>query len=339
MPKIVALNMPPESYFGIDLRIWQIGDKFRGICNVPQGIHFIYYSTPCDTWRQGFFYFFTSDSDILVKQWDPKSESLVDLPHDTAMRVAEASRSDVAMIGGLAPFEKCIDSDTQQDWLSASCFVTPKLVDKICPVNGSPFRSAPQESETVEESSEGKLFWTPIMKFRVAVDATPSDISRFHMDRTAYLMQILSEAFEGDHTWLLGELQAAFLIFLLGQNYAAFAQWRTLIEIFLGCREEGILENLSIFEDFLYVVKFQLKQIPEDLLTEAIVSDDDSNKRPIFLIPLLAEFLSACKDSLVPQDSLILSRVRDLETLLASQFGPDWTSVLEEEDGPTVVDL
>lgn len=339
MPKIVVLNMPPEWYFGIDFRIWQIGEKFRGICNVPHGVHFIYYSTPCEAWRQGFFHYFTSDSDILVKQWDPNSESLIDLSHDTAMRVAEATRSDVALVAGLAPFEKCIDSDTQQDWLSATCFVTPKVVDRIRPVNGSPFRSAPQEAETLEDSSEGKLFWTPISKFRAPVDATPCDISRFHMDRTAYLKQIVSEAFEEDHTWLLGEVQAAFLLFLLGQNYTAFAQWKTFIEILLACREEGISENLSLFEDFLYVVKFQLKQIPEDLLTDAIVSDDDSNKRPIFLIPLMAQFFSACKDCLVPRESIILSRVGELETLLASQFGPDWTSVLQDEDGPTVVDL
>lgn len=39
----VFLGVPVGTEFGIDLKSWTVGEKFRGVKMIPPGLHFIYF--------------------------------------------------------------------------------------------------------------------------------------------------------------------------------------------------------------------------------------------------------------------------------------------------------
>lgn len=40
---LIFLDVPVETEFGIDLKSWETGEKFKGVKMIPPGIHFIFY--------------------------------------------------------------------------------------------------------------------------------------------------------------------------------------------------------------------------------------------------------------------------------------------------------
>lgn len=75
----VFLNVPSGTEFGIDMKMWNTGEKFRGVKMIPPGIHFIHYS-PSDVYgmvspKVGFFHNFKR-SEFLVRKWDKAKEDI-----------------------------------------------------------------------------------------------------------------------------------------------------------------------------------------------------------------------------------------------------------------------
>jgi A1 cistron-splicing factor AAR2 len=40
---LVFLDVPRGTEFGIDMKSWNTGDKFKGVKMIPPGLHYIYY--------------------------------------------------------------------------------------------------------------------------------------------------------------------------------------------------------------------------------------------------------------------------------------------------------
>lgn len=40
---LVILDVPEGTDFGIDIKSWESGEKFKGIKMIPPGIHFVHY--------------------------------------------------------------------------------------------------------------------------------------------------------------------------------------------------------------------------------------------------------------------------------------------------------
>lgn len=40
---LLVLDVPEGTNFGIDLKSWETGDKFRGVKMIPEGVHFVYH--------------------------------------------------------------------------------------------------------------------------------------------------------------------------------------------------------------------------------------------------------------------------------------------------------
>jgi len=55
----------------------------------------------------------------------------------------------------------------------------------------------------------------------------------------------------GDLNLLLGEFQLSFVIFLIGQVYDGFEQWKTMIILMLQCEEALPIYGETLFKDFL----------------------------------------------------------------------------------------
>lgn len=40
---LVVLDVPVDTEFGIDLKSWNVGNKFKGIKMIPPGFHYVHY--------------------------------------------------------------------------------------------------------------------------------------------------------------------------------------------------------------------------------------------------------------------------------------------------------
>jgi A1 cistron-splicing factor AAR2 len=341
------VGLPVGYNFGIDLRMWQIGDRFTGIRGIPSGVHFVSYSPPDDEIRQGFFVTVTQTSPMFIMAWDPQIESLVHLEHsDRYDHIRDQFLNDFRLISGLAPFDTCLSQEIIQDWKTATEFITPELIDKLQPINGHHFHSRTQASGELAESCIPTIFFTDLSKTKPSGNVTSSDLTRHHIDRSAQLAQFISASHSINPNDLVGELQAAFILFLVGFNYDAFIQWRKLTELLLGCREGGILNHTDLFTSVARALHFQLKQMPGDFLFDAGITDDDiphrKHERNVFILPLISQFVIACSDDSLINEHELQRAVQELDKLMADKYGEEWTSIFNPEEGddpPAIVHL
>lgn len=76
---LIVKDLPVGSIFGVDMKVYHVGVKFRGLKMIPPGIHFIHYSAVskdgCTAPRTGFFHFF-KPKEILIRKWDNDDEGI-----------------------------------------------------------------------------------------------------------------------------------------------------------------------------------------------------------------------------------------------------------------------
>jgi len=69
----------------------------------------------------------------------------------------------------------------------------------------------------------------------------------------------------------LGELNYAFVSFLLGQCFESLDQWRQMTEILLDC-ENGLETHKELFIRFIDLLHNQLKDIPYDFFKDPLLN-------------------------------------------------------------------
>ncbi|KAI1707232.1 AAR2 protein domain-containing protein [Ditylenchus destructor] len=72
---------------------------------------------------------------------------------------------------------------------------------------------------------------------------------------------------------LLAEFQVSFVVFLIGQVYEGFEQWKRLIHLMCSCNR-ALVTHSQFFLDLLMVIHFQLKQCPEDFFHDQLAKDN-----------------------------------------------------------------
>jgi A1 cistron-splicing factor AAR2 len=109
--------------------------------------------------------------------------------------------------------------------------------------------------------------------------STSAQITRHLIDVSFRLEQLL----EQQRVWLglatvgplnlLCELQVAFVCFLIGQVYDAFEHWKVLMS--LMCNSETLIEKYpDLYVQFIQVVYFQIKEVPEDFFTDIVTANN-----------------------------------------------------------------
>jgi A1 cistron-splicing factor AAR2 len=344
---LAVVGLPVGYNFGIDLRMWQTGERFSGIRGIPDGIHYISYSSPDDEMRQGFFIVVSPASGMIVRVWNPSTETL-EPPTEPSRRseIECVFLNDFRYITSLAPFDTCLGEEAIGDWRTASRFITPELIDRIQPVNAQHFHSRPQPSADREQGDMRTIFFSHVGKPTPPKNASQADVTRFHINRTEHLEQFLTRSKYHNELDIIGEIQAAFILFLLGLNYDAFVQWRKLTELILGCSESGISQHPDLFTAAASALTFQIKQMPGDLLFDAGISDDDMehrrNQKNVFILPLVSQFVISCSDESLLSLSELQNGIQQLDKLMAEKYGDEWTSIFnpeENDDPPIVVDI
>lgn len=120
----VLLNVPEGTEFGIDLKSWNVGQKFRGIKMIPPGIHYIYYTAVNEndyeetSFRSGFFYNFRS-GEFVVKKWDKKTET-ISAEEVRETEIVQLKENIIALDNFLGPYPY----EILDKWKQNSCYLT-----------------------------------------------------------------------------------------------------------------------------------------------------------------------------------------------------------------------
>ena len=102
----IFLNVPEGTEFGIDMKSWNTGEKFRGVKMIPPGLHFVFYSSVSSTDdvapRIGFFHNFKR-GEVFVKKWDKQTEQISTEPVSEA-EIVGLKDNLLALDGFLGPY-------------------------------------------------------------------------------------------------------------------------------------------------------------------------------------------------------------------------------------------
>jgi A1 cistron-splicing factor AAR2 len=150
-----------------------------------------------------------------------------------------------------------LSPNTYQTWLSLTDFVTQSILSRILPLSScistvyssSYFSDVPDERLPIQSfEKEYRLHFTQFdLKKSFPEQCQGSELTKYARDKSYLLLKILKK-----NPGVIGELQLSFLIFIVGQVYDGFEQWKQLILLF--CFSLEALENKeleSLFVQFI----------------------------------------------------------------------------------------
>lgn len=131
---------------------------------------------------------------------------------------------------------------------------------------------------------------------------------------------------------IIGEMQLAFVCFLVGQSLDAFDHWKKLVSLICGA-DCAISQRRAIYVEFLKALDIQLVHVPEDTLCDIVANNNFiyHNLRKLFAN---IEFNSELDGRLKSYTSRFRER-------LTQKFFWDFSNLQEEDDdeAPVVVSL
>lgn len=129
----------------------------------------------------------------------------------------------------------------------------------------------------------------------------------------------------------MGEVQLAFICFLIGHSFEAFEHWKKLIGILCSC-DEAISEYVDIFSSFITVLTHQLQEVQEDFLVDIVEGNN-------FVYRNLRIFFRNLQSG--NTNGRLKTKGDRFQEFLTQKLLWDFSDVLQEdeEDLPVVVNL
>lgn len=349
---LLLLDVPQYTLVGIDTQMFTVGPAFKGIKMIPPGPHFVYYSSSSKDGKQfspivGFFVD-AAPSEVIVRKWNQQEERLVKVPEDEEERFCQAVKS-LEFDRYLGPY----NLSQYGEWKQLSSYLTKTIIKRIEPVGGeitvacesemdknSPKTSIERAldaqlgtgkfsaSTSVDRSKKRGCYYTTIPRVIKRRGMEGKELTSLNLDKTELLESVLIKDYGGSEDLLLGELQFAYIAFLMGQSLEAFFQWKSLVSLLLSCIEAPFRTRSHLFTKFIKVIFYQLKYgLQKDrkesngagiavssLLDESWFSADS------FLHRLCKDFFLLVLDATVV-DGDLLTWTRKLKELLENILG------------------
>ncbi|KAI5070639.1 hypothetical protein GOP47_0014982 [Adiantum capillus-veneris] len=164
-----------------------------------------------------------------------------------------------------------------------------------------------------------------------------------NVDKSAELDFLLKNQYGGSETILLGELQFAYIAFLMGQSLESFGQWKSIVCLMLSCDEAPLSKHTRLFVQFLDIVCYQLQTglrkagvsdmhvtFRDTLMDQSWFSDDN------FLRARFKEFYQLVIEA-QPVDGDLLKHTRRLKAVLEASIGwsfdmKEWHTTDDDDD-------
>ncbi|KAM9830857.1 protein AAR2 homolog [Syngnathus typhle] len=357
---LVLLGVPQGTEFGIDCKSWKVGPRFQGIKMIPPGLHFLNYcsvnppSCGGEVGPKTGLFLSLKPRDLLLANWNPKEE---DFDFSATQNEEEVSRVR-ANLQDLDPYLGPYPYEVMRKWVSLTDRLSEELAKNLQPLSGrvcafsdvipeTEFRHTKDRAEqprndTACQTMREGLDRLPKMKQREGTQlrfsvipektypagATPAQITQCSLDFTYALETVLNEKHQERPLDLLGELQFAFVCFLMGNVYEGFEHWKRLLSLL--CRAETAMQkHKELYLGLIAVLYHQLGEIPPDFFVD-IVSQDN------FLTSTLQDFFQMASGPGV--DVALRKRAEKFKAHLTKKFSWDFDADLDEYS-PVVVDL
>ena len=172
-----------------------------------------------------------------------------------------------------------------------------------------------------------EIRFTLIPKQTYPTGASPQEVTKYSMDHSFVLESLLNTAYEVNKMDVLGELQFAFVCFLIGQVYDGFEQWKNLVRLLCMC-DEALAKYPELYTQFISTIHYQIQEIPEDFFVD-IVSQNN------FLVSVLHAFFENLESSTTTPS--LKEKGRRFRAHLQKRFNWDFTED-PDEDCPVVVE-
>lgn len=349
----VFLGVPVGTQFGIDMKSWATGEKFKGVKMIPPGIHFVYYSATNKHGdvapRVGFMHDFKR-SEFVVKKWDSESEGISPVEViDAEVARLKADLLNLDRYLGPYPF------DTYKKWKNLTNRITENHLSRLVPTSGlirsaldlsAAERSASPKAKkrrsrpsTAEEKEDDllpeltplpgtELRLTPLPSESYPKGSTPAEITKHSIDQS-YTLEAMLSTYENICD-LIGEVQFSFVCFLVGNSLEALDHWKMLVKLLCSC-ETAVSRRTQLYSHFIEALEAQLAEIPEDFLVDIVASNNViySSLRNLFRTMQTCEAV----------EGRLRSRADRFRNRLTEKFMWDFSNLDEEDEdeAPVVV--
>jgi A1 cistron-splicing factor AAR2 len=331
----VIVGLPVGGEFGIDLECWIVGEKFKGLCNVPPGLHFVYCSAGSkynDLAPRTGFWVEVGAGSVVVWKWVAEWEVIEPEGEEEHMRYIDAMKRH-ELDGVLAPYPM----GRFEDWSRLTSFISKGVVERLQSVSRIVCSDAAAEGLSCEtnESNRPKLysqihlFFTPIPKKSFPDNASPELITKYSIDKSYLFETLLTKQYGNDWKMLLGELSFAFVCFMFGQQYAGFEQWKSLLIILCGC-QDALTSHFQCFSELFQLVNEFLQHLPNDFFIDILSKNN-------FLIQIFGALFDVI-DLSFPNPQLQENALR-LKGIFEKKFSISFGEQIDEDELPVVVPL
>ncbi|XP_075673308.1 uncharacterized protein LOC142642772 isoform X1 [Castanea sativa] len=278
---LLLLDVPQYTLLGIDTQMFSVGPAFKGIKMIPPASHFLYYSSSTRDGKDfspiiGFF-IHAAPSEVIVRRWDQQQERLVKVSEEEEERYCQAVKS-LEFDRQLGPY----NLSQYGDWKHLSNYITKSIIERIEPIGGEItvacesgiLTNAPKTAmekaldeqmksskflTSVDNSQSRRCYYTSIPRVIKQIGIYGQELTSLNIDKTQLLESLLIKDYGGSEDVLLGELQFAFIAFLMGQSLEGFLQWKALVNLLFGCIEAPFRTRTQLFTKFIKVIYYQLK--------------------------------------------------------------------------------
>lgn len=145
----------------------------------------------------------------------------------------------------------------------------------------------------------------PLPRLKRLPGMTPSQVTQFNVDRTAYITWLISTRHRGKYNTFLAELQIAFVAFLLVRSLSALRHWCSMVVEVSACYDL-VSDAPSFVDNFLTAVAYHLQAMHPDVLS----MDPHAE-----VVSALSDFAHRCTPSIAAADTLL----RDLRSYSTAQ--------------------
>lgn len=370
---LLLLDLPDKALAGIDLLSFTTTPRFKGVRNLPKGLHFAFVGASAAFSERHGIWFEVQDIQpgkgppLFITRWQAATETLEAVTDEAEQLRWRANMGEVWK-EGLTPYRQTAPSTTDDeakeelvDWPKLTSHIDRTLLTRI--TNGdashwalSSASSAKRDLEAIPGLSnedltlqaDKELNFLPIdLKQTWRAGATGRERTEAAQDRSWALHHLTQPSHRhtrnGDNnineSQTLGELQFTFLMLLTLNNFSSLEQWKRLLTLLLTSRA-AITTNADLFVSAIRILTLQLQHCK--LADNGLI--DLSDESGSLLKTLLSRFRKGLES--IPSHSVdvqaVVDELEELEEYLHTEHG--WifggmfakSGVLELEDGEQV---
>lgn len=354
---VLLLDLPPGALAGINLLSFTTTPRFRGVKDLPPGLHFVFTgSSTAFSVRHGIWFRVQDRHELTITRWQQPDEVLA-IETDEAEKLRWRANVGEIWEKGLTPYRQSSSTDNEVqdpsgDWLQLTSYISDALLRRITQGGADDLHltsasSAAQDLDDIPglSSSESKthpekeLRFLPVdLKRTWRPDATGRERTEAAQDRSWALNSLISGSEDKNGDEIIGELQFCFLMLLTLNNWSCLEQWKRLLTLIFTCKS-AVPTLPDLFIRAIAALRLQLMHC-KDAEGGLIDLADEGGSLLKSLLTRFRKGLEGLPRAEEVQD--VLDELDDLEAYLRDehgwQFGGSFakSGVLDLEDGEQV---